>query len=295
MKKLITKTNNFYLIFAIIALALSAPIFYYISTAIYLEDVDESIVLRQKEFHKNELEKLEAIDIVNWNRFNRDIKILPDTSSLQQGKILNQVFYDTLDHEYEPYRVLYEPINIQNHKLVLMIRMNMVESEDLIITIGILYLFIFGILMIGLILLSKIFTKNLWKSFYASLGILQNFDLSSNKLPHFEKTDILEFYQLNKTLKTLLTQNLQVYKVQKEFAENASHELQTPLALFKTKLDMMLQTADLSLEQSEIITQLYETTARLERINKNLLLLSKIENNQFLNKDSFLLNELLKQ
>ncbi|MFQ3213546.1 MAG: hypothetical protein ACJAT1_001081 [Marivirga sp.] len=52
MKKLITKTNNFYLAFAIIALLLSAPIFYYISTAIYLEDVDESILLRQKKFVK---------------------------------------------------------------------------------------------------------------------------------------------------------------------------------------------------------------------------------------------------
>jgi signal transduction histidine kinase len=168
--------------------------------------------------------------------------------------------------------------------------MNMVASEDHIFTIGILHLLVFGILMLVLIVLSKLFTNSLWKPFYGSLKKLQAFNLSSNKAPTFELTDILEFKQLNETLETLLKQNLQVFKVQKEFAENASHEL---LVSFKTKLDMMPQTTKLTLEPSVIISQLYEATSRLERINKNLLLLSKIENNQYESKQSFFINDLL--
>lgn len=74
--------------------------------------------------------------------------------------------------------------------------------------------------------------------------------------------------------------NLKSYRTQKEFIENASHELQTPLVVFQSKLDILLQENDLTEAQVGTIQSLYEVSNRLSRLNKNLLLLARIDKNQ---------------
>jgi signal transduction histidine kinase len=74
--------------------------------------------------------------------------------------------------------------------------------------------------------------------------------------------------------------------LQKEFTENASHELQTPLAVIQSKLDMLLQLPELNEKQSQIVQSLYTVSKRMSHLNKNLLLLSKIDNNQYEEKES---------
>lgn len=78
-----------------------------------------------------------------------------------------------------------------------------------------------------------------------------------------------------------MTDSLHSYRLQKEFTENASHELQTPLAVFQSKLDLLLQQPELTERQAAIIQDLYQMNSRLSRLNRNLLLLAKMENNQF--------------
>jgi signal transduction histidine kinase len=72
------------------------------------------------------------------------------------------------------------------------------------------------------------------------------------------------------------------YREQKEFTENASHELGTPLAICRTKLELLAQTKELTEEQAELVESLLEATDRITRLNKDLVLLSKIENRQFI-------------
>lgn len=110
-------------------------------------------------------------------------------------------------------------------------------------------------------------------------------------------SDTKEFSRLNTALNRLMTGNMKSYRTQKEFTENASHELQTPLAVFRSKLDILLQQPDLTENQAAIVQDLYQMTDRLSHLNRNLLLLAKMENSQFSREDSFdvvaVLNELL--
>ena len=80
--------------------------------------------------------------------------------------------------------------------------------------------------------------------------------------------------------------SMKSYRAQKEFTENASHELQTPLAVFQSKLDLLLQQPDLTEQQAVAIQDLYLVSNRLVRLNRNLLLLAKIENKQYVQMDS---------
>lgn len=70
--------------------------------------------------------------------------------------------------------------------------------------------------------------------------------------------------------------------MQKEFTENASHELQTPLAVFQSKLDILLQDRFLNENQAALLQSLYEASGRLTRLNKNLLVLAKLDADIFL-------------
>lgn len=144
------------------------------------------------------------------------------------------------------------------------------------------YLYFFIGLMIVLMLVTKIIYKRLWKPFFQTLAQIEQFNIKSNEMPRFSKTNVKEFMQLNKALEKLAENSINAYKIQKEFTENASHEMQTPLAVFQSKLDILIQQPDLTEEQLSIIQSLYDTTARLSRMNKNLLLLAKIDNQQFI-------------
>ena len=77
-------------------------------------------------------------------------------------------------------------------------------------------------------------------------------------MPTLPDTGIKEFARLNHSLETLMRNSLTSYRMQKEFTENASHELQTPLAVFQSKLDLLLQQTDLTRRQAELIQGLYE-------------------------------------
>jgi signal transduction histidine kinase len=74
---------------------------------------------------------------------------------------------------------------------------------------------------------------------------------------------------------------LQDYMNLKEFNENAAHELQTPLAVIKSKLDLLIQNEKMDESQMNLINSIYEATTRMSRLNQGLLLISRIQNNQF--------------
>lgn len=97
----------------------------------------------------------------------------------------------------------------------------------------------------------------------------------------FPKTNISEFKVLNKTVEVLLKENIQTYKDQKIFIENASHELQTPLAILISRVDLLMSKEDLSEEQMKELSTILSTLNRMRRLNSSLLLLSKIRNKQF--------------
>ncbi|MEA4981037.1 MAG: HAMP domain-containing sensor histidine kinase, partial [Petrimonas sp.] len=122
---------------------------------------------------------------------------------------------------------------------------------------------------------------------------IRRFNIRSSEAPTFHTNNVREFSQLNKAVEILIANSVQAYKIQKEFTENASHEMQTPLAVFQSKLDLMLQQQDLNESQMQIIQSLYEATSRLTRMNKNLLLLAKIDNSQFLDTQDLNVVEIL--
>ncbi|MDR3189059.1 MAG: HAMP domain-containing histidine kinase [Prevotellaceae bacterium] len=157
-----------------------------------------------------------------------------------------------------------------------------VESDDLIENMLYLLLGLWTALILTLIIVSKIIISRANKPFYRLLSELKKFRLDNNTMVCFPETKIEEYRQLNEAVEELLTKNMEVFTEQKQFIENSSHELQTPLAVVIAKLEMLLEKCQHREEAAEIAA-LLNTLNRMKRMNSNLLLLSKIKNSQLPN------------
>lgn len=279
---LLSQTLRGYLGFSTLLLLLFIPIIYFLFQKLYLDDIDEGLRLENKEFHQYSLTKLHIEDINQWNRFNRDFKIIDTLKNLTDEYIVQQNFYDTLAHELEPYRVLYSPVLIENKPFAILIRQNLIEEKDWIEKIVAFVITLLLFILLGSILLTRWLNKRIWHSFYQNLSILETFDIEKiSHPPKFQPSKINEFNRLNAVLNELVNRVIKSYKIQREFAENAAHELQTPVAVLKSKIDVFLQVPELTNEQMQLLGQLNDATSRLSRLNKNLLLLSRLEHQKF--------------
>ncbi len=154
-------------------------------------------------------------------------------------------------------------------------------ERDTIIGLGFQILAMILILALSIFLILRLLPAKVWRPFYESLDKIGRFKVEDGNVPTFGETQIQEFAELNGTLHRILSQSVRSYQVQKQFTENASHELQTPLAIVQGKLDLLLQDQDLKEEQAILMQDIYHEVSQMSKLNRNLLLLAKIENAQF--------------
>lgn len=165
--------------------------------------------------------------------------------------------------------------------------------KDVAVGITLQYIETAIVISIAVMITMRRSTKKIWKPFDDTLKKIEAFRLGKDNAPEFTQTDISEFQRLNTALTNLIKRDISSYKVQKEFTENASHELQTPIAIIRSDLDMLLQE-NLTEKESELVGNMYDVTKRLEHLNRSLLLLAKIENNQYEEKEEIQLGEFVK-
>lgn len=171
----------------------------------------------------------------------------------------------------------------------------MVEKDDLIERLLWNMIWLYTILIITIVFINNMVLQRLWKPFYHLLLQLQNFRLGTRQnLPEVE-TKTKEFKDLQEAVGLLLSHNISVYEQQKQFIGNASHELQTPLAIAMNKLELLVEEGNLKEKQVEGIAETLHIVERLIRLNKSLLLLSKIENKQFLDEKPVNINQTVEQ
>ncbi len=153
-------------------------------------------------------------------------------------------------------------------------------EQDIMTGVMLQFLLVFTALGLSYCLAARFAMRSLWQPFDDTLRKTERFNLAQGDIPHFKKTDVSEFDRLNKSLTRLMQKDLETFRIQKEFSENASHEQQTPLAVMRGNLDLLMQE-DLTERQMRIVTDLYRLTTRMSGMNRNLLLLAKIDNAQY--------------
>ena len=273
------------LIYALLLVLISIPVSFFSMQAILNEEVDESLVLYRDQFikHIKNFEYLDDLetDLKVLDQLAYDISIKPFDGNPVPEIFQTVLLYDSTEHEYRPFRQLSSEVIVKGKMYLLSVRMSLVDNDELVMVISTVQVALIFLLFIGLILINRSLSKKLWKPFYKTLDQLKAYEIDKSGGIETEKTNILEFDDLNKTVSHLTERNRKAFIQQKEFIENASHELQTPLAIFQSKLDILMQSPVITESEASVIGELESTTQRMARLNKNLLLLTKIDNEQF--------------
>jgi len=171
---------------------------------------------------------------------------------------------------------------IRGKPYTLQIQESMVTTVELISAIVAIQVGIIGLLLAGFVIINRKLSSTVWQPFYTLLGRLKKYQIDRDNTIDLPPSSTDEFSDLGETISHLVKRNHEVYQNQKEFTENASHELQTPLAICRSKLELLAQTRELTQEQADLVVDLLAATNRIARLNKDLLLLSRIENRQFI-------------
>ena len=210
------------------------------------------------------------------------IQVSKVDSLLGRGTIIDEVrLMDPGEGELEKYRQLktYERVNGINYFMI--IRQPLVETDDFLGNIISVLSVLLAILLAIYYWLNKKLYASIWHPFYFGLEQLTAFRLYNDRLPKTVSSSIQEFQQFNNVILRIAHKMLLDFNEVKAFAANASHEMQTPLTIIQSNLEQASQDSQLTKDQSIHIYEALKAVKRLSRLNKNLLMLAKIENQQF--------------
>ena len=216
------------------------------------------------------------------------------------AKKMKDVYVDTLmymanEDDMEIVRLL-KTVFTSNHVdyYELNVISSMVEEDDLMEDLFYSLFWLYGILLVSIFTVNTLVLRKVWKPFYSLIQQLEHFNITKSAFVA-PQTKVHEFKLLNKSIESLLKKNSELYISQKQFIENASHELQTPLAISINKLELLSEKNDLTEADMILLTAAIENLQRLTRLNKSLLLLSKIENKQYADETTVAVSSICKR
>lgn len=208
---------------------------------------------------------------------------------------LDEMIFIPEKNETEPARTLKTIFrNRSGHYLLLTVSVPTIDKDDLKEAV------LYWIVLLYIILLVTILAINIWvyyrsmKPLYTLLDWFDSYTIGMKNRPLQNDTNVQEFRQLNEAVTRHTKRTEAAFELQKQFIGNASHELQTPLAICQNRLEILADSSPLTEEQLGEIIKTQQTIRQASRLNKSLLFLSKIDNRQFPESTAIVINTMIK-
>jgi signal transduction histidine kinase len=275
---------------AVFILLISSLSYYVIIRNILIQQIDNNL----------KVEEEEIMDYVGKNNS------LPNESSYKgqeirfkkTNSIVKRHFESTAvavetTQEKEPVRQLLFPITVSGELYTAIVRKSQEEAEDLIRLIFFVTAVIFILLLLIIAFVNRFILLKLWQPFYNTLQQLTSFNVNDTHSMHLVGSKVDEFNELNTSVIKMADRVTNEFNSLKSFTENASHEMQTPLAVINSKLDLLIQHSNES--QAEQLQAIYDSVSRLNKLNRTLLLLTKIDNRLYPMAEEITIKKLLEQ
>ncbi len=274
--KLLQTINNRYVLISLMVLVTGGFIFYFVLENILDNQVTEQLYMEKDFFISNYLDR----------EIPKTFQLLPhmliqDTNKVFPESLFDTVIFNPLEKEIEPLRRLNFPLVNDNKIYSISISKPLYEKEDLIRSITWILAGVIFIQFLVIYVFGSYFNKKLFIPFFSTLNQMNSYSANKTENLKLKKSKVREFQQLNNAFKNLHNRLHKEYAGLKEFTENASHEMQTPLAILQTKIEIMQQNPKLPEVYVLSLNEMSENILKLSKMNKGLLLMSKIENDQF--------------
>lgn len=275
-------TIKYLITILLLIIAVWAALFYaYILDEVY-DNVDDGLKNR-----KIQIIKAVYLDesLLKNNEFGfNEFKINPISASEYKDKnnLYNKMYYMEYDDEDQPYRVLKTDFIDQfGRHQQLTVRTSTVEEDELVYDLTTALIVLYLLLVASIIVVNGFLLHKAMKPFYLILDKLKKYQFGIPSHQEPQSYSIKEFEELNVEINEMISRNELVFHQQKQFIENASHELQTPLAIVINKIDLVIQNGELDRKNMNFFSEVKNDLRRMAGLNKSLLMLSKIENSQF--------------
>lgn len=293
--KLLSYTYRKLALLLFLLMAVWGVLFYYAIIDEVVDETDDTLenygeILMESALHDPSILETEG-SLMSFYKFT--------PISEEEGRHYRQVFYDAtvyieLEDEDEPVRVMCTAFRMpdgQYYELKLMI--SILERDDMVEAmlwyLGALFLLFLICTSIGI----QLVLKGVFRPLHGLLDWLHCIQPGKEVPPLDNPTKIREFRQLSDAALDMGNRSYKAYEEQKQFIENASHELQTPLAIVRGKVELLAESEGMTEQQMEQLDEIYATLGRAVKLNKSLLLLSRIENGQYTEMEDVSVDEIL--
>jgi len=277
--KLIHKTTLYYVVISVPLVGLAAFISYFVIKA-EIKNGTKEVLYTDNYNAKHMIRSFSHPQNITLSSDGYS-KIKMVSKPLDKTIFIDTLIYDPIEEETVEFTFLKSNYWYKNQLYQIDIIKNNLDAEELLEGLwegfGILLLF----LGFGYLLLNWFISKTIWKPFYKTIYHLENYEINQHENFQLVKVSTNEFNNLNKSLNTMTNKIQEVFVQHKEFTENASHEMQTPLAVIKANLSLLMQTSNLTEVEMNSIQTIENSVKKLTALNRTLLLLTKIDNQQF--------------
>lgn len=215
--------------------------------------------------------------------------------TLKREVLKDTIIYDPSQDEMELFRELSTYKIINGTKYQITVRNLVVETENFLFAIVISYVAIFVLSFVFLFYFNTTRNLKLWSPFFKNLEEMKRFSLASKESINLIDSDVLEFSELKNEITSLTNKVKTDYENLKQFTEDISHEMQTPLAIIQAKIDNIINEYAINDKQFEQITSIQKDIQRLKQLNKRITILTKIDNNQFVHIENVSLTEVINE
>ena len=294
--KLLNYTTSYFAAILLVLLGIWAVIFYLEMLDEIYDSLDDGLDNQKMLVINRAKSDPEIIQRLNFEDGSYTIKPISNKLAMNfRDSYRDTLMYMQNEKDYEPVRLLETVFKKDDKFYKLKIITSMVEEDDLIEDLLFSLVLLYVGLILSIVLLNNLILKKIWNPFYGLLQQLKNFRLEKDQEINTVSSNIEEFNLLNTRIEQMLEKSVSSYNSQKQFIENAAHELQTPLAISINKLELLVENEDLNDQQIELVASVLNNLEGLTRMNNSLLLLSKIENQQFPDEQEVIFNDLIEE
>jgi signal transduction histidine kinase len=296
--KLLTKTNIYSSITTLLLFALAVFVVYEVILVKLDHEADKQLLITKSKIIKN------LKDGISPNEFMSNIGQKIYVRKINKQTIFTNKFIEYKEKSFEEdirgqsfqdgtvtQRELLFQTMVNGKAYEVTVCISLSEGQEIGEYISAVVLMFLVISFLVLFLLNRYISDFVWSPFNDTLSKIKTWNIKKNRQLIFRETDIDEFHLLNDTLKDLTQQIQSDYYNLKEFTENVSHEAQTPLSIISSKLELLMQETNYTPKQNELLSQTYRATQRLYKLNEALILLTRIENKQFIETEEIELTE----
>lgn len=280
--KLLNYTTSYFAVILLLVISVWAVVYYYTMLNEIYDSIDDGLDNQKQLIIRNASADTSLLNKADFGEGGYRIHpVRTETAVLFSDSYMDTLMYMENEDEYEPVRLLKTVFNVHGSYYSLEVATSMVEEDDLVNSLVHALVWLYLGIVLPVLLLNNFLLRKVWKPFYRLLEQLKRFRLDKPEPITTAPSKIEEFRLLNTTVQKMVQNSRDAYASQKDFTENAAHELQTPLAIAINKLEHLAENNELNEEQLSLLSSAMDHLDRLTRLNRSLLLLSKIENHQY--------------